>query len=197
MVFPEGKTLETFTIEKIIFLSSLILFYYLKSVSIFYANLTKIRAQANIDSELIPKMAKKEKVLIGRVENLDFPSLNLNRIEAKIDTGAYSTALHCHKMWVSEIDGKEVLHFDILDPKHPEYQEQIFTSSNFTKKKVRSSNGRKENRYVIKTKITLAGKTYLTDVSLTDRQKMKYPVLVGRKLLQNGYIIDVSKLKIT
>ncbi len=142
-------------------------------------------------------MAKKEKVLIGRVEYLDFPSLNLNRIAAKIDTGAYSTALHCHKMWIKEIDGKAILHFDILDPEHPEYQEQIFTSNDFKKKKVKSSNGRKENRYVIRTKITLAGKTYLTDVSLTDRHKMKYPVLVGRKLLQNGYVIDVSKIKIS
>lgn len=142
-------------------------------------------------------MAKKEKVLIGRIEYLDFPSLNLSRIAAKIDTGAYSTALHCHKMWVEEIDGKAVLHFDILDPEHPEYKAQIFTSSEFKKKKVRSSNGKKENRYLIKTKITLAGKTYLTDVSLTDRQKMKFPVLVGRKLLQNGFLIDVSKTKIS
>ncbi len=142
-------------------------------------------------------MAKKEKVLIGRIEYLDFPSLNLSRIAAKIDTGAYSAALHCHKMWVEEIDEKAVLHFDILDPEHPEYKAQIFTSPEFKKKKVRSSNGKKENRYVIKTKITLAGKTYLTDVSLTDRQKMKFPVLVGRKLLQNGYLIDVSKTKIS
>ncbi len=142
-------------------------------------------------------MAKKEKVLIGRVEYVDFPSLNLHRIEGKIDTGAYSTALHCHKMWVEDVHGVPTLHFDLLDPTHPDYQQQIFTSSEFKKKKVRSSNGKKENRYVIKTKITLAGKTYLTDVSLTDRQKMNYPVLIGRKLLQNGYLIDVSKIKIT
>ncbi len=142
-------------------------------------------------------MAKKEKVLIGRVEYIDFPSLNLHRIEGKIDTGAYSTALHCHKMWVEEVNGVPTLHFDLLDPTHPDYQQQVLTTSTFKKKKVKSSNGKKENRYVIKMKITMAGKTYLTDVSLTDRQKMKYPVLVGRKLLQNGYLIDVSKIKIT
>lgn len=141
-------------------------------------------------------MAKKEKVLIGRVEIVDFPKLELIGIEAKIDTGAYSTALHCHKIWVEEIEGKEVLHFDILDPDHPEYSEKIFTSKDFGQKKVKSSNGRKEKRYIIKTKIKLAGKSYLTDVSLTDRQKMKYPVLIGRKLLKNGYLIDVSKIKI-
>jgi hypothetical protein len=141
-------------------------------------------------------MAKKEKVLIGRVEVVDFPKLQLLGIEAKIDTGAYSTALHCHKIWVEKIDGIDVLHFDILDPEHPEYPANIFTSTDFGQKKVKSSNGRKENRYIIKTKIKLAGKSYLTDVSLTDRQKMKYPVLIGRKLLKNGYLIDVSKIKI-
>lgn len=88
-------------------------------------------------------MAKKEKVLIGRVEIVDFPKLELIGIEAKIDTGAYSTALHCHKIWVEEIEGKEVLHFDILDPDHPEYSEKIFTSKDFGQKKVKSSNGRK------------------------------------------------------
>ncbi len=141
-------------------------------------------------------MAKKEKVIIGRVELVDFKKLNLMKIDAKIDTGAYSTALHCHKIWLEHLDGKDILHFDILDPDHPEYPAQIFTAEEFKQKKVKSSNGRKEKRYVIRTPITLAGKTYLTDVSLTDRQKMKYPVLIGRKLLKNGYLIDVSKIKI-
>ena len=141
-------------------------------------------------------MAKKEKVIIGRVELVDFKKLNLMKIEAKIDTGAYSTALHCHKIWLEKIAGKDVLHFDILDPEHPEYPAKIFTCEDYKQKKVKSSNGRKEKRFIIKTPISLAGKTYLTDVSLTDRQKMKYPVLIGRKLLKNGYLIDVSKIKI-
>jgi hypothetical protein len=47
-------------------------------------------------------------------------------------------------------------------------------------------------RYVIKTKVTLFGKTFKTEFSLADRQQMRYPVLLGRKLLRNRFIVDVS-----
>lgn len=130
---------------------------------------------------------------IGRLETVAFPELNLPNLEAKIDTGAYSTALHCHKIWLEEEDGQKVLHFDLLDPGHTHYQEGIARANTFSKKKVKSSNGKMENRYVIRTKIKIGRKTYITTVSLTDRRKMKYPVLIGRKLLSRKFLVDVSK----
>lgn len=130
---------------------------------------------------------------IGRLETVAFPELNLYNLEAKIDTGAYSTALHCHKIWLEEEDGQKVLHFDLLDPDHTHYNEGIAKTNTFSKKKVKSSNGRMENRYIIKTKIKIGNKTYRADVSLTDRRKMRYPVLIGRKLLNKKFLVDVSK----
>ena len=43
----------------------------------------------------------------------------------------------------------------------------------------------------------LGGKLRTTDLSLTNREKMRYPVLVGRKVLAKGYLVDVSKKSIT
>ena len=131
--------------------------------------------------------------IIGRVETVGFPELNLPYLEAKIDTGAYSTALHCHKIWLEEENGQKVLHFDLLDPDHSHYQEGIAKANTFSRKKVKSSNGKMELRYIIKTKIKIGKKYYRADVSLTDRRKMKYPVLVGRKLLKKKFLVDVSK----
>src|SRR5690606_13457776 len=103
------------------------------------------------------------------------------------------TALHCHKIWLELENGQKVLHFDLLDPDHSHYQEGIAKADTFSRKKVKSSNGRMEVRYVIKTKIRIGKKSYITTVSLTDRRKMKYPVLVGRKVLNKKFLVDVSQ----
>lgn len=136
---------------------------------------------------------KKAKIIIGRSETVDFPDFGLSEIDAKIDTGAYSTAIHAHKIWIEEIDEKVYLNFELLDPQKEKYRKLTIRTANFYQKNVRSSNGRIENRYMIKTKMILGGRKRTTDLSLTNRGKMKYPVLVGRKFLKKGYLVDVSK----
>ncbi len=59
-------------------------------------------------------------------------------------------------------------------------------------KKVKSSNGKTEERIFVKTVIELAGKQYKAELSLTDRKDMKYPMLIGRKYLQGRFLVDVS-----
>lgn len=132
----------------------------------------------------------KEKVVIGRREIVDFPELGLVGIIAKIDTGAYTTALHCHD--IKEENG--VLHFKLLDPSHPEYnvQDQKFTS--YSKKGIKNSFGEVEMRYIIKTVVIIGRRKIKAVISLSDRGNMRYPVLIGRKLLKNRFIVDVSLL---
>ena len=135
----------------------------------------------------------KLKTTIGRIEIISFPELGIENLTAKIDTGAYSTAIHAHKFGIELKNGVEVLFFQLLDPEIEESIDRVFRTENFYRKKVRSSNGKMEERYIVKTKIVLGGKLRSTDLSLTDRGKMRYPVLIGRKVLANGYIVDVSK----
>ncbi len=140
---------------------------------------------------------RKDKILIGRNEIVDFPDLGLMGIKAKIDTGAYSTAIHTHKIWTEIIDEKEVLFFKLFDPIHENYRRITIKTYKFFQKNVKSSNGKIEKRYVIKTPMVLGGKKRLTDLSLTNRGKMKFPVLVGRKFLSKGFLVDVSKAYIS
>lgn len=135
---------------------------------------------------------KNKKIIVGRVEIVSFPDLGIESIPAKIDTGAYSTAIHAHKIWTEVIDGKEILNFELLDPDSDHYRKVTIQTSNFYRKKVKSSNGKMEKRFMIKTKLILCGKKRITDLSLTNREKMKYPVLVGRKVLKKGFLVDVS-----
>lgn len=139
-------------------------------------------------------MAKRSKpkpiLTIGRRETVDFPDLGLFGLTAKIDTGANTTALHCHHV---RIEGG-VLIFRLLDETHPEYQDTEHRFEKFEQKTIKSSMGESELRYIIRTRITLGSRTLRGIVSLTDRANMKYPVLVGRRLLKSRFLVDVSKL---
>lgn len=129
---------------------------------------------------------------IGRRETVDFPELGLYGLTAKIDTGANTTALHCHHVRVEN----GVLFFRLLDETHPEYQDREHRFEKFDQKTIKSSFGESELRYIIRTKITLGSRTLKGIVSLTDRANMKYPVLIGRRLLKNRFLVDVSKLNL-
>lgn len=139
-------------------------------------------------------MQAKKLKLIGRREYVDFPRLNLFKLEAKIDTGAYTSALHCHDIEVRKVNGVDTLCFFLLDPNHPEYNEQEHCFTEFSKKVIKSSTGEAEERFIIKTGIKLGRKNIITSISLTDRGSMRYPVLIGRKMIKNKFIIDVKQL---
>ncbi len=132
----------------------------------------------------------KEKRTIGRRELVDFPELKLFGIKAKIDTGAYTTALHCHD--IREENG--FLYFKLLDPTHPDYSEKEQHFTDYSKKEIKNSFGEIEKRYIIKTIVRIGKKRIKSVISLTDRGTMRYPVLIGRKLLKNRFVVDVSLL---
>ena len=131
-------------------------------------------------------------LVIGRMDYVDFPEWGLTGIEAKVDTGAYGCALHCHHVEVIDQEGQPVLRFKLLDPDHPEYNDRYLHATRFSEKSVRSSSGQVEHRYSVKTKLRLFGRSYRTEFSLTDRQQMRYPVLIGRKFLKKRFLVDVS-----
>jgi len=134
-------------------------------------------------------MAKKKKV-IGRREKADFSSLGLEEIEVKIDTGAYTSSIHCADM--KEIDTR--LHCKFLDENHPLYNQKELIFENYEMTVIKSSNGISETRYQIVLPMIFGKKTYEIELTLNDRAEMKYPVLLGRKFLQGKFIVDVSKL---
>lgn len=138
---------------------------------------------------------KKSKIrIIGRREFVDFPQLKLFSIEAKIDTGAYTSAIHCKDISIKSSNNIQVLCFKLLDTTHPEYSEQVHQFSEFYKKKIKNSFGEMEERYIIKTRIKLGKKNILTTLSLSDRENMRYPVLIGRRLLKGKFIVDVNRI---
>ena len=142
-------------------------------------------------------MKPTEKTIIGRREFIDFPDLGLSGIEAKIDTGAYTSSIHCHDIRIhSGAEGK-LVEFKLLDPDHPAYEQRVLELPLIKQKVIRSSSGDEENRAIIRTEVRVGGHTFMTDISLTDRSGMDYPVLLGRKAIRKRFIVDVAKVHTT
>jgi hypothetical protein len=133
------------------------------------------------------------KKIIGRIDKADFPTLDLMEIEIKIDTGAYTSSMHCHKV----IEEDDLLKCLFYDKEHPNYNRKKIIFKNFSTTKVKSSNGIVQDRYKVKTSIILFKKKYAINLTLTDRDDMKYPILIGRNFLSKKFIVDVNQKNIS
>lgn len=128
------------------------------------------------------------KKTIGRTDRASFPDLGLTYIPIKIDTGAYTSSIHCANFEVEN----GVLHADFFDENHPKAQPKTMRFTNFTTTRVKSSNGQIQRRFIIKSRIELFGKLYKISLTLANRKKMKNPVLIGRKFLNKKFVVDTD-----
>jgi len=131
--------------------------------------------------------------VIGYIEKVDLPGLELFALDAKIDTGADSCSMHCDDI---EVKGRNVV-FTLHDEVHPAYHGKRLTMPIFKTKNVKSSNGSIEERIFVKSMLKLGANMYEAEISLTNRENMKYPMLIGRRFLSHHYLIDVSHKYIT
>ncbi|MCR6637811.1 MAG: RimK/LysX family protein [Sporocytophaga sp.] len=139
---------------------------------------------------------KKDKLTIGRSDMIDLPDLKIYNVKAKIDTGAYSCSIHCSNPKVSGNKRKK-LSFSLPYFNGKEKEKVIFQTNDFSERIVRSSFGQVEKRFVIKTKVLIFNKLIETEFTLSDRSNMKHPILLGRKFLKNGFLVDVSKFNLS
>lgn len=130
---------------------------------------------------------------IGRIDKADFPLLGLEDVDVKIDTGAYTSTIHCKNVKVED----NYLKCNFLDEEHPDYHEKEIIFDNYDVKVVKSSNGQSQARYRILTEILLFGKTYPIFLTLSDRDDMKFPVLLGRKFLTKRFVVDINKTNLS
>ena len=78
----------------------------------------------------------KNKITLGRKDKAHFPELGLKDLDIKMDTGAHTSAIHCHMIEKKLVDGKEVVVFTLLDPSHSQYNKQEFSTENYNEKRI-------------------------------------------------------------
>lgn len=129
------------------------------------------------------------KVVIGRAEVLSFVDLEMPNVPAKTDTGAYRSAVHATDITVE--DG--VLSFTLLGG-HPlcGALAQRVSVTDFKQVKVENSFGHAEERYEVKLRVKLGPKVFSAQFTLANRAQKVYPILLGRKMLNNRFLVDSS-----
>lgn len=127
--------------------------------------------------------------ILGRSDRVDLPQLGVFDIQAKVDTGAYTSSLHCQSAEI--VDG--VLEFVLLDEEHPEFTGVRFRFADYEVRDIRNSFGEVERRFVIVTTMKIFDEDIETEFSLCNRGSLKFPVLIGRKILRNRFLIDVNQ----
>lgn len=133
-----------------------------------------------------------DRPILGKAEKVDFPQFNLQQISAKVDTGAYTSSIDCERVQEVEQDGKKVLKFVLLRPGKTGYSGEEHYTQDYIYAEIKSANG-VQMRYIIETDVAVAGKTFKMRFSLSDRSRLLYPVLIGRKLIAEGnYLVDVK-----
>jgi hypothetical protein len=138
------------------------------------------------------KMKKKMKktmsdlLVIGWMEHLDLPLLGLRQIKAKIDTGARTSALHATRIETFKHEAADWVRFQVqVDEKSPELWAEAPIHD---RREIKNTSGIPEERIVIRTKLKLIDRSWMISVSLTDRSKMRFPMIVGRTALRNHNI---------
>lgn len=135
--------------------------------------------------------------LIGWREWVGLPELGITKIKAKIDTGARTSALHAFALKPFFEDNKHKIRFDIHPLQHDNQNVITCVAEVVDKRFVTDSGGHQEERFVIRTPITIAGQTWPIEITLTERENMLFRMLLGRSALRKRFIINPARSFVT
>jgi ribosomal protein S6--L-glutamate ligase len=128
--------------------------------------------------------------ILGWEEWAALPELGLPAVRAKTDTGAKTSALHAYGIEPFGPIGRPRVRFVAQPwPERPDV-EIVCAAPLVDRREVVSSNGEAELRYIIRTGLKIGAREWAADISLADRQRMRYRMLLGRKALGEDVVID-------
>jgi hypothetical protein len=131
--------------------------------------------------------------VIGWREWVALPDLSIAHIKTKVDTGAKTSALHAFYVQPFERDGVEWVKFGV----HPlQSSTSSIVECQAPVKALRSvtdSGGHAEMRYVIETSLIIKNHVHLIELTLTDRETMRFRMLLGRRALKRRFLVDSNK----
>lgn len=135
--------------------------------------------------------------IIGWREWISLPRLGIARVKAKIDTGARSSAIHAFDIDYEDNDGVTWVLFKV----HPEQRDSHLVvecrAPLHDERWIRSSNGKRQLRPVLRTEFKVGDKSFPLDLTLTSRDEMGFRMLLGREALRKRFVIDPGRSYVT
>ena len=133
------------------------------------------------------------KLVIGNLETCNLQDLGITDLQVRVDTGAKTSALHVDNLERKKVDGKPHISFDL----HPDIYnlERVCRCSApiYDTRKIKSSNGDVEQRYVIQTRFQLGEHIWPIEITLSNRQDMTYLMLLGRQGMGDKVLVDPAQ----
>lgn len=139
------------------------------------------------------KIPKRDRITLGWREWLSLPDLGIEDILAKVDTGAKTSALHTFYIDDFERDGQQWLRFGLHPSRHSDRDAVHCEAPVKEQREVTDSGGHVENRYVIETTFKVGEQQFTAEVTLTNRDNMKYRILLGRNALRRRFVVDPAR----
>lgn len=136
------------------------------------------------------KTTKRTKAVVGWRENVALPDLQVKDVKAKVDTGARTSAIHAYRVREKDVEGRLHVEFTIHPVQRKKVPEVKCLVPVKDRRWVRSSNGKRELRYVIETNVELGDLRFPIELTLTDRDQMGFRMLLGREALRKRFTVD-------
>lgn len=136
---------------------------------------------------------KNGRQILGWREWIGLPEIGVSQVKAKVDTGARTSCLHAFLVEPFLRDNEQWVRFDI-HPVQRDTTEVIHCEAPVLDQRIiRDSGGHQELRYVIETIITIGEARFKAEMTLTDRDTMKFRVLLGRTAIRGNYLVDSGR----
>ncbi|MGL5290722.1 MAG: ATP-dependent zinc protease family protein [Vibrionaceae bacterium] len=131
--------------------------------------------------------------VLGWCEWVELPELGILALKAKVDTGAKTSSLHAAQIQEFERDGETWVSFVTPCQANSAQKLRSCCAKLVDRRKIRSSNGQSSFRYVITTPIIVDSTMFSIEISLSQRDNMRFNMLLGRSALAGRFFVDPSR----